>query len=823
MDGSIDAEDDGICIAKKSCKDSDQSKTMDAKLTKCSHCGAKDWNILGDAESGYILSQNDSTTCLVREKNSRKALTAPCNSQDTPFSPLQLQFASPSDIEAMSQPGARLVGAANDGDIKAIQQLLKDGTDVMERDWDDLTALIPAASNGHLDICKLLVQKGIEVDATDKDGITALMEASIMGHTKVVEFLLENGAEVDATASSGVSALWLAASEGKTDVMKALLRKGADAKSTRVDGISALMTASASGHIDAAKLLLENGADPNATDKDGTTPLMNAAESGNVDLIKLLVEKAEDPVQYVNTVSAAGFNAIIMASAHGKAEAVDYLIGAGAALGPVGENGVTPLMYAAASDHLDVVKLLVEKGNAELEALHYNKGTALTESCSAGAADVIAYLLEAGANVESRDDDNVTPLMAIASQGNFEGQKHVINKLKEKLSADQLTEHINLFSFSGGSAVMFAAAGGHLESMKQLMELGADVHAIARATPDYLVKLKAMIESGEVTEDDPHVDGVTALHVAAQGGHLDCVKTLIEAGVKVDVEDDEKRTALTMAIKGNHGDCASELVRGGADPNTPYTDDEGEEHNLLFDAIMVENVAFSTLLIEKGADIYFTDDKGVSTLLQASHRGLTEVVSALLKANEGQNKPNFVNAPSEEGVTPLIAAASEGFPEVVKLLLAAGANVDAKDNDQTTALMASSARGHVPVVDALLEAGAKINEQNVDGHTALMFAYNGKNQVQTLWERYIEYKSENAADDSAEDGGTGDIIQEAMSNHTALVDKLLKSGADPSIKDKEGHTAKDFDFSKEADAGLRSGVKEASTGNGAGDSSKEEL
>ena len=107
------------------------------------------------------------------------------------YTPLQLQFASSGDIKTMSSEGARLIGAASDGDKKAIQALLKEGIDVNVCDRDDLTARIPAASSGHLEICKLLVKDGIDVNAKDKDGITALMEASTMTHNKVVEFLLK--------------------------------------------------------------------------------------------------------------------------------------------------------------------------------------------------------------------------------------------------------------------------------------------------------------------------------------------------------------------------------------------------------------------------------------------------------------------------------------------------------------------------------------------------------------------------------------------------------------------------------------------------------
>jgi hypothetical protein len=172
-----DEEEDGTCLSLKSCKEADVGKKMEAKLAKCSHCGAKRWNIVGDNDTGYVLTEGDGKTCLMREPGTNKAMTAPCDSKDTPYVPFQLQFASASDIKTMMSDGARMIGLANDGDKKGIEALLKDGVDVNVRDWDELTALIPAASSGHLEICKLLVKEGIDVNAKDKDGITALMEA----------------------------------------------------------------------------------------------------------------------------------------------------------------------------------------------------------------------------------------------------------------------------------------------------------------------------------------------------------------------------------------------------------------------------------------------------------------------------------------------------------------------------------------------------------------------------------------------------------------------------------------------------------------------
>ena len=824
--------DDGICITKPSCSEKDSLKMQEIKLAKCTHCGAKNWNILGDAETGYVLTEGEGPTkvCVVREKNSKKVKVAPCDSDDVNYTPLQLQFASTADITAMSSNGARFIGAASDGDKKLVQAFLKgkDGEqkiDVNERDWDDLTALITAASAGHLEIVKLLIKAGADVNLSDKDGITALMEASIMGHDKIVHQILDAGAEVDFTSNSGVTALWLAAGENKVAVLKTLLKKNADATVTRSDGITALMTASVAGHVEAVKLLLEDGADPIAVDADGLTALMNAAEKGATNVMKVLVAAAAESFgsadDYVNTMSTTGFNALIIASAHGHTDSVKYLISdANADVNLVHDNQVSALMYAAASGHVETMKALLENNQVDINAVHTNGGSALVEACTAGASEAIAFLIDSGADYNIIDNDGVTPLMAIAAQGDISGVNTVIAALKKDKNDAQMKEHINLFSFSGGSAVMFSAAGGHSEATKALIELGADVNAVAQATPAYLEKLAVMIQEGTVDDNDPHVDGVTAAHVAAQGGHLDCVDILIEAGADVTIQDDEDRTPLLLAVKGNYGDVAIALVKGGADPNTPYVDDEGASHNLLFDSLVVENGEFATLLIESGADIYSEDEHKVTTLLQASHRGMKDVVQALIAKS---TKAGWLDSPSDESITPLIAASSEGHVDIVQLLIDAKVNVNAKDKDETNSLMAAAARGHTDIVEALLKAGATVNEQNVDGHTALMFAYNGKNQVETLWERYHQFVSESEMESTGEavdDGGTGPIIREALDNHNRMVTLLVKNGADESVKDKEGHKASDFDYHPDTDAEV---LKQEEQAGKKRDASKNEL
>ena len=820
-----DVDSDGLCMAKKTCTDT--TKMEQLKVTKCSHCGAKQWNILGDADTGYVLTTSIGddedanninslpSTCVVRKDD--MVMTAPCESSEVPYTPLQLRFATRADLVSMGSIVARFIAASADNQMAFVQEAITANPDIVhEKDWDGLTALIPAASAGHLDVGRYLIEHGSDVNISDKDGITALMEASIMGHLPVVELLIQKGATLDATANSGVTALWLAASEGRTPIVQYLLSQGASIRNTRSDGITALMSASIGGHYDVVQLLVQSGADVTVTDLDGSTPLMNAAENGTMAIVELISTAVEYDPKYMNAISQSGYTALIIASAHGHTDIVRYLLEHNADPNVVAETKVTALMYAAASNRVDVMKALVEVGKVDLEVKHNNGGTAVLEAATGSAVDALQYLISVGANIEFVDDDGVTPLMAIASLGSYDGQQLILDALRKKFSEAELTNYINLHSYSGGSTIMFATAGGHYNITKQLYELGANAHAIARATPEYLTKLNANIEAGKISPDEEaHIDGVTALHVAAQGGHLDVVQYLIDvAKVDVNIADDAGRTPLTLAIKGNYNEVAMLLVKAGANPNQPYVDDDGVSHNLLFDAIMIENEEFATLLIEHGADLYYVDEKKVSTLLQASHRGLKKVVNALLTkygtdVTNGSAKDNYLNEASDDGITPLIAASSEGHTEVVKSLIASKVNIEVKDSDNTTALMTASARGHTEIVQELLTAGALVNEQNTDGHTALMFAYSGKNQVVTLWERYKQYVKDNTdGTKEVDDNGTGQIIREALDKHIALVELLVKVGkADIHLKDKEGHKAKDFDYNPDTDNDLMDKAK----------------
>jgi ankyrin repeat protein len=212
---------------------------------------------------------------------------------------------------------------------------------------------------------------------------------------------------------------------------------------------------------------------------------------------------------------------------------------------------------------------------------------------------------------------------------------------------------INKVAKSGGTALMFAAGGGHNETCKVLLEAKADPNIVVAATEEYIEQVaKAIAEGKEDVEE--HKDGVTALMVAAQGGHIGCVELLINAKADVLAVDDEDVSALIYAIKGNHISTAKYLVEHGANPNDMYVDDKSKKHNLLMDAVVNNNLEFALSLISSGANVSYADDDGVTVATQAAYLGQLEVVKMLMSKNA-----DFVTA-NNEGINPLIAAASEG-------------------------------------------------------------------------------------------------------------------------------------------------------------------
>lgn len=764
--------EDNTCLSRVECRFPTKigDEKVDLAVKSCSHCGASKWDVLGDATQGYVLTQ-DGINCVGRNKDNSSYLSY-CDDGSANY--FNLHFISSGDIKTMDGDGAKMIQAAEEGDMEAVDKYLAGGVDVNSLDWNEQTALIAASSKGRLEMASFLLEKLADVNLSDKDHVSALMEAAANNHLDVMTLLTSSGGDVEAAASSGVNALWLAASEGHDEIVKFLLEKGdLSPDVVRADGVSALLAASTEGHVETVRILLEAGANVDAKDRDDITPLISTSEKGHTGIVELLLQKKAT----VDTFSVTEFSPLTLACAHGHSEIVDKLLRAGAKVNLQNKDNVTAIMYAASGGHEEVVKTLI-KNKAEVNTVHSHGGSALFEAATNGTLGVVEALLNAKADFLVEDHDGVNTVMTAASQGH----KDVVAALLKK------SMKVDYVSASGGTALMFAAVGGHTETVDFLLTKGADASIQVRATPEYIEKSAKDVAAGK-EDAEPHKEGLSALMLAAQNGHLASAEKILSAAkgseavrALMQQRDEEGLSALAHAMKGKFEDTALFLAsQVGAEPNDRFVDDNGDEVHLLMSAVVEEQGALALRLIEAGANVNaMSSVDNITAVTQAAFLGLDEVVAKLVDGGADLAQKNTA------GAGPLMAAAAEGYSYITSVLIGkGGADPNEPDVDGTTPLMVAAARGYERIVSTLLGAGADVNIQNSEGHTALMFAMNGRSQVRSLQSSFTDM-----IDTGNETVSLG--LEEALADHSKIIAAVLRGGADTSVKDFENHRASDF-------------------------------
>ena len=269
-----------------------------------------------------------------------------------------------------------------------------------------VTPLMHAAALGSLDTMRLLLDKGADLNAKSAAGATALMWAA--ADPAKVKLLVERGADVKAVSESGRTALLLAAmSDQSADTVRLLLERGADAKVLDREQTSTLAAAAYGNDTETVRQLLKAGAPVNQANVMGATPLMNAASNGNLEAVRLLLAAganvnavAAPPGQQVKngTIDLGRFTPLVLASAYGPASVVKTLLDAGANVNAREARGMTPLMYAAATDHgdIEIARMLIARG-ADLTVKSNAGETALDWADKSGPTPLAALLRKAGA------------------------------------------------------------------------------------------------------------------------------------------------------------------------------------------------------------------------------------------------------------------------------------------------------------------------------------------------------------------------------------------------------------------------------------------
>ena len=145
-----------------------------------------------------------------------------------------------------------------------------------------------------------------------------------------------------------------------------------------------------------------------------------------------------------------------------------------------------------------------------------------------------------------------------------------------------------------------------------------------------------------------------------------------------------------------------------------------------------------------------------------------------------------VNARNDDNDTMLILAAAEGKLETVKMLLANGADPNLKGEDDDTALHQAAYNGYDDIMDALIKKGARLNEVNTYGETPLMDVIGAGKVAVACKMMDMDGIDLNLQDNS----GNSALIVAIKAKQSIIAKKIAnKNGVDLNLQDENGDSA----------------------------------
>jgi ankyrin repeat protein len=355
-------------------------------------------------------------------------------------------------LDAKGSNGLPVIGYAALGGNEEVVKFIyeKGGRDLIRHARQDLLFNCAAAGGSKM-LAEILLAAGVDVNVRDEAGYTPLLTAIEHDRRELAGFLLERGANRGARTNRGrglfevacetgnialakemlasdrgnrAALLNHAAKNGRVELVELLLDQGADVnvpdengdfplfwaifgKTGQHSAVCPAQPASEDDHARTVELLLARGAKVDRTFNQGSTFVHVAALYRGAQVMKVLLKAGENPNLPENSLKKTPLHA---AAVGGRVETVLALLDAGADPKAVDIRGDTALHIAADCGNAEVVKLLLGR-HVPINTQNQSQGLMPIHNATfANSLECVQILLDAGANPNSRDANNVTPL-----------------------------------------------------------------------------------------------------------------------------------------------------------------------------------------------------------------------------------------------------------------------------------------------------------------------------------------------------------------------------------------------------------------------------
>ena len=640
----------------------------------------------------------------------------------------------------------------------------------------------------------------------DEENISAGQADTVNGSTGAAGPGATNGtvSVEHSDAKHGRTPLHQAAHRGDTNIVQGLLNEGADLEKRDAEQMTPLHLAAKEGHAAIVELLLTAGALPlyGHHDNNSHNTLAAAVSKGHDSVLRTLIDWPGPDVNvdikkqrkvYTEEVKRAMFGDALQRACQGDVAAVRQLIQAVRSHGGKFDNELKDALCSAAPGDLVGIVSILAKAIQDPEVRSNAVDTALRSVArSAGTPDAaMRELLEEGAKVTPETFAGLRwglwSMCRDASEGTV--------RLLFQQGADP-----NLKETSSGTPLSFVAERGSLDLVKLLVDAGADVNAkyvVRNAAKSGNVEvMKALMDAGaniHVEETVGYSFGLGGpgdpLECAAEQGHEDMVRLLLDSGVNLDYVYPHHNEGTTRGEDALASAC--------------------HRHE-----------AIAHMLLDRGVNILYTDTRWYSgafggpkptapvTMIGAARRGFLRLMKRALDAGGSPNSTDFafrslLNIAAESGQQeaavmlldhgadiqyggdpaniPLHTAILNGHVDFAKMLLDRGADIG------EAALHVAAMTDSSPAILFLLEHGVEIEGRDVKGQTSLHVAaregYSGV--VETLLDK-------GAFVDARDKEGWTPVHRAAWNGHKDVVELLSQRGADMDLETDEGLTVLDF-------------------------------
>ncbi|MEI6519773.1 MAG: ankyrin repeat domain-containing protein [bacterium] len=700
--------------------------------------------------------------------------------------------------------------------IDIVRLLIASNANVNAADNGGNTPLHSAVRNGRMDIMKLLIDANANVNLANIDGETPVYEAST---PELAAMLLNAKANLNVVDKKGNSPLINKIISRQTEAAIWMINNHVSVEKANEDGDSPLHFAAKYGNDTVVDELIKKGAGIGITDNNGDTPLHLAATAPVVNLL-IKAGAATDIMNKSKLIP------VVTATDHGYTEAAMAMM-TKANVKAANENGITLLHNFAGRGKVDAMKKLIELGADVNAVTNTVKQTPLHMATSKEAAEL---LLNNGAKIDTADLDGITPLMRALQNNNdalveyllqqkasvavktIDGDTplHMARSIKAVnliLGADK--QLLNAENKSGETPLFSAITDENKDAALALIAAGADVNKICGKTPIIdaaIAKAEKNTASMDVLKAivDKKPD-MTVLNDKNQKPisitrKTDIIMLLASNGADVNAVDLNGRTPLFFVVINAGRDDEKAAAKNNIESllkihaNVNVKDSYGNTPLSYAPNVIVAKLLIENTDEKNRADINVLNKRDESLLYKVVADNRKDLVEYYIAKNLSVKQAN--NA----GDSPLHRAASIVDPisferdldhpnppaphEIATMLIAAGADVNAKNNNGETPLF--YARSASMITYLVKDCKADPNVASLAGDTALMrIVRTNKDAVSALINNGVVPVDVNYVSPAKSSNKKTALF---MAQTGEIADLLIKAKATVNIKDADGMT-----------------------------------